>query len=125
MEIHKYEKLVTNFELSKKLEKAGYPQKTLFYWITEKNEEKRESLITADFVKSINRKFIAAPTLSEILEKIEDFTLYKRRKEEEPIFSDKYCIINGPLAFYMYSSNDILITAASNWLLRYGKKDEK
>lgn len=131
------EKYVTDFEMSEKLKNAGYPQEgAIFYWVNKQasfqNKEEIKILVSGEFIGTLITEsdlincWVAAPTLGEILDKIEDFSLYKCSKKEEAILGHKYSIVNGSLlAFGIHSSNDILVIAASTWLLKYGKKDEK
>lgn len=76
----KLEDIVVSLELAKELKEVGYPQKSLFYWVSylTKNSISEYKLmdepnIQWEFERSGEMKIISAPTASELLDRLPRF----------------------------------------------------
>ena len=82
------EQICVNKEWAEKLKEAGFPQESLFYWCTPEGGQDKDRFIActedAWFCNqdtcSFNHNYIAAPTASEILEKLPSFIVLDTNK---------------------------------------------
>lgn len=131
------EKYVTDFEMSKKLKDAGYPQEgAIFYWVNkqasfQKREKKEEItiLVSAGFLDTLCTQAdlinccVAAPTLGELIERTGRIHILKIPTENgDEFFIEGIDSIEEYVGVKNFSNMSLTNALAMHWVVRYDKK---